>query len=557
MSRDAAALQRERRVRDVRAAAIRALSGRRGIVFRGPDLYNAQGRMPIPVAHLNPPSERGAADAVALRLLYTDPALHRELLPTGPVDRLVFEMLEQFRVESLVPPSWAGVRRNVGDRFRQWAVEFEASPSAETASGLLLYALSQVSRARITAEPIDETTQGVIEETRFHQLTQFGASLAELRRKRHSQKDFGAVARRVAAAVAGLPVLQAEPGPASTAVNGIRWMIDLDYDAVEVDSDSVATGSHRTAAATDGEYHVFTRAYDETRLLAPLVRPDLLLEFRQRIDTLATTSGISAHLLGRQLAQLFAAPHTEGWEGGHQTGYLDGRRLPQLVTTPNERNIFRMPQQMPRPDGAVTFLVDCSGSMKAYSEPVAVLLDLFARALDLADIDCEILGFTTAAWNGGRTRKDWIRGGRPPNPGRLNEVRHLVVKSADTPWRSAKMSIAGLLKLDLYREGIDGEAIEWACTRLATRDSRRRVLVVVSDGSPMDGATCLTNGEQFLDRHLRSVLGGERDIAIAAVGVGADLSLYYNQCTTVDLDGGLTRPAVRAVLSTIATAVAG
>ncbi|NMO03106.1 cobalt chelatase [Gordonia sp. TBRC 11910] len=557
MSKDAAAVRREQRIRELRASSIRALSGHRGVVFRGTDLYDSRRRIPVSVAHLNPPSERGAADAVALRLLYTDPEVHRELLPEHHVERLVFEMLEQFRVESLVPPEWAGVRRNVGDRFRQWAVEFEASPSAETASGLLLYALSQVSRSRITAEPIDEITQGVIEQTRFDMLTPFGASLADLRRNRHSQRRFGAIARQVAADIADLPLLQVESDPTSTTVSGIRWLIDLDSDDVEADPNAVATGSNRKPTSAGSDYHVFTRAYDEVRLMSALVRAELLVEYRQRIDALAQAGGVSPRLLGRQLARLFAAPHAESSEGGHQAGHLDARRLPQLVTSFNERNIFRVPQQVPRSDGAVTFLVDCSGSMKAYSESVAVLLDLFSRAFDLADIDCEILGFTTAAWNGGRTRKDWMRSGRPANPGRLNEIRHLVIKDADTPWRSAKLSIAGLLKLDLYREGVDGEAIEWACARLTSRERRRRVLVVISDGSPMDGATSLANGDQFLHRHLQDVLSRERSVAIAAIGVGVDLSLYYDHCTAVDLTDGVNRSVTRAVLSTITKAVVG
>jgi len=183
------------------------------------------------------------------------------------------------------------------------------------------------------------------------------------------------------------------------------------------------------------------------------------------------------------------------------------------------------------------------------------LLDMFARALDLAGASCEILGFTTASWNGGRARKDWLRAGRPPVPGRLNEVRHLVVKSADDSWRSARLAIAGLLKLDLYREGVDGEAVEWACTRLAGRDEHRRILVVISDGSPMDAATSLANGEYYLDRHLREVLARDRDVDICAVGVGLDLSAYYDHCTAVDLTDGVNRRVTSDVLATIARAI--
>ena len=164
---EAARIRHEQQIRELRAASIRGLSGRRGIQFRGPDLYDGRRRMAIPVPHLNPPTERGAADGIALRLRYTDPELHRELLPTDPAARLVFEMLEQFRVESLIPLSWSGVRRNVFERFRTWSGEFEASASAETAAGLLLYTIAQICRSRITADPIGEWTSDVIEQTRF------------------------------------------------------------------------------------------------------------------------------------------------------------------------------------------------------------------------------------------------------------------------------------------------------------------------------------------------------------------------------------------------------
>ena len=547
-------IRRDQRVRELRAASIRALSGRRGIQFRGPDLYDGRRRMTIPVPHLNPPSERGAADGIALRLRYTDPDVHRELLPDRAASRLVFEMLEQFRVESLVPASWDGVRRNVAERFRQWSTEFEASRSAETASGLLLYTVAQVCRARITAEPIGESTQDLIEQTRVGLTARLGSDLGALRPNRHSQRDFGDIARTIAEAVADLPPLRTEPGEPARRPDAFQWLTDFDGDDTGEDSPTVAPAPGRRLGGARGGYRVFTRAYDETRSVTTLVRTDLLREYRQRVDTLAAATGVSPRMLGRQLAQLLVEPRTDGWESGHHTGYVDGRRLAQLVATPNERSIFLARREAPRPDSIITFLLDCSGSMKAFSESLVTLLDVFARALELAGIGCEILGFTTAAWNGGRARKDWIRAGRPPVPGRLNEIRHLVVKSADASWRSARVAIAGLLKLDLYREGVDGEAVEWACTRLAAREENRRMLVVISDGSPMDAATCLANGEHYLDHHLRDVLARDRDVDICAVGVGLDLSAYYDHCTAVDLTNGVNRRVASDVLATIARA---
>jgi cobaltochelatase CobT len=299
---------------------------------------------------------------------------------------------------------------------------------------------------------------------------------------------------------------------------------------------------------------VYSRAYDETRSVLSLVRPAQLREYRELLDRAVEASGVSARAIGRQLNRLLAEPHHDGWEGGRDSGLIDGRRLAQLVTTPAARNIFRAEASVPRTDTIVSFLVDCSGSMKAFSEPVAVLVDVFARALELAGVGCEVLGFTTASWNGGRVRRDWSRSGRPRNPGRLNEVRHLVVKSSDTRYRSARAAIAGLLKADLYREGVDGEAVEWARRRLEACEEHRRILVVISDGSPMDGATALANDQYYLDRHLRDVLAQQSSVHVSALGVGLDLSTYYDHCTALDLAEGTTRRVVSDVLATIAAA---
>jgi cobaltochelatase CobT len=186
----------------------------------------------------------------------------------------------------------------------------------------------------------------------------------------------------------------------------------------------------------------------------------------------------------------------------------------------------------------VGFLIDCSGSMKQHIAAVTVLVDVFVRALEQAGVASELLGFTTGAWNGGQAARDWHRAGRPEHPGRLNEVCHLVFKDADTPWRRARRDIAALLKADLFREGIDGEAVEWACARLAARDEERRLLIVVSDGCPMDTATGLANDAHYLDQHLREVLrrherpGG---VEVFGVGVGLDLSAFYSRSRALDL----------------------
>jgi cobaltochelatase CobT len=552
---ESAAIRREQRVRELRAASIRALSRQRGLHFRGAALYRGRRPVPMPAPHLHPPTDRGSADGVALRLRHNDPGLHVELLPEDTASRLVFEMLEQFRVESLVPATWPGVLRNLADRFRAWSQEFEASRSVETASGLLLYTVAQVCRSRITAEPIAESTQDLIEETRFELTSTIGRELALLRRNRHSQKAFGVHARAIAERVANLPQLQTEPGDRDPGWDAFEWLFDTEPDDNAVPPTPGGPGRARNGEST--EYRVFSAAYDETQSLATLVRPAQLREYRERVDRAVEASGVSARALGRRLTQLFAEPQDDGWDGGRDAGLVDGRRLAQLVASPKERNIFLAKARTPHTDAIVSFLVDCSGSMKAFSEPVTVLVDVFARALELAGVGCEVLGFTTASWNGGRVRRDWNRAGQPRNPGRLNEVRHLVIKSPDTPYRSARAAIAGLLKVDLYREGIDGEAIEWARKRLEARVEQRRILVVVSDGSPMDSSTSLANDPHYLDEHVREVLAARSDVDICAVGAGLDLSIYYDRCTALDLARGTTRRVLNDVLETIALASTG
>ena len=265
-------------------------------------------------------------------------------------------------------------------------------------------------------------------------------------------------------------------------------------------------------------------------------------EFRDQLDRHVQAQGVNVARLARELMARLATPQREDWAQAQEEGVIDGRRLAQLVSSPTERRLFRQPVREPVADAAVTFLLDCSGSMRAHRQAVAAMVDLLARALELAGATSEILGFTTGAWNGGRAAKDWQRAGRPPAPGRLNEALHLVFKAAETPWRRARRDLAAMLKEDAFREGLDGEALQWAARRLRQRPEPRRLLIVVSDGCPMDAATGLANDPHYLDRHLQQVAGDLEqagDIELAAIGVGLDLSPYYRRSIVIDLAAGL------------------
>jgi cobaltochelatase CobT len=254
---------------------------------------------------------------------------------------------------------------------------------------------------------------------------------------------------------------------------------------------------------------------------------------------------------------LLATPRRDGWLFGQEEGLIDGRRLSQVVSAPGERRLFRKDQYLYKNDCLVSFLIDCSGSMKQSIEYIAMLVDIFARALDQAGIASEILGFTTGSWNGGRVQQQWLAQGRPQNPGRLNERCHLIFKNADNSWRKSRPDIAALLKTSCFREGLDGEAVEWACQRMRRHGEERKILLVISDGSPMDSATSQANDEYYLDNHLQNMVDkydGKNGVEIYGIGVGLNLTPYYRHCLAVDLSESLANSLFMQILQMIAHA---
>ena len=546
-------IRQEQQVAELCAAVVRAVAGERDLHFRGRRLHRGRDALPWFAPHLHPSPDtddfgsfRGVADGLALRLSRSDAALHETLKPEAPVERFLFEMLEQFRVETLAPDAMPGMARNLRHRHRTWSLAFHHSGMTDTARGLLIYAVAQICRGRVSGQQVVEETEDMLEATRFALAPLIGHALAGLRRDRADQAAYAVHARAIAHTVAGMLTDAGdhdEAAPDAAEADTRRGLFSLvaDMDA-EIIERFTAAASGRSATLDDaaGAYRVFTTAHDREHRAATLARKQVLVEHRERLDRRIAGQGVNVARLARRLRALLAEPTRDGWDGGQEEGYIDGRRLAQLVASPTERRLFRKERQEPVADCVVSFLIDCSGSMKEHAESVAMLVDVFARALEQAGVVSEILGYTTGAWNGGRARRDWQRAGKPPHPGRLNERCHMVFKGAETPWRRARPDIAALLKADLFREGIDGEAVDWACGRLLARPEARKLLLVISDGSPMDSATELANDAHYLDHHLRNVVAFHeqgRRVAIGGIGVGLDLSPYYSHSQVIDLAG--------------------
>ncbi|MEJ8847451.1 cobaltochelatase CobT-related protein [Variovorax rhizosphaerae] len=541
-------IRQEQRALELCAAVIRAESGERDLHFRGRRLHRGNAPLPWFAPHLHPSPDtddfdsfRGAADGIALRLTASDAELHARLKPEAAVERFIFDMLEQFRCEAMVPASMPGMARNLRHRHDQWSRAFHHSGMTDTAKGLLLYTVAQVCRARVHGEQVLEETEDMLEATRFALSPRIGHALAGLRRDRADQAGYAVHALSIASTVGGmLDEAGDEPqdrDPDNKRHNLFSLIAEMDR---EFEESVAAADAGRSKVLDDaaGAYRVFTTAYDREHEAASLARKAVLVEYREQLDRRIAGQGVNIARLARELRALLAVPARDGWDGGQEEGHIDGRRLAQLIASPTERRVFRRERHEPVADCALSFLIDCSGSMKAHAESVAMLVDVFSRALELAGVTSEILGFTTGAWNGGRALRDWQRAGKPHHPGRLNERCHLVFKNADTPWRRARPSIAALLKPDLFREGIDGEAVDWACTRLMQRAEERKLLLVVSDGSPMDSATQLANDPHYLDHHLRDVVSRHEQmgqVEIGAIGVGLDLSPYYRHSQVIDL----------------------
>jgi cobaltochelatase CobT len=544
-----AALDRER----LCAAAARALSGDAQLHYRGGRLCRQMRPLPIFAPHLRSDANeedfaslRGAADGAAMRLVHCDMALHAQLSPPERVERLLFELFEQIRCEALVAPGMPGLARNLRHRFEAWSRAYCVAGLTDDHLGILVYTVVQLVWSRVNGWPVLEETEDLIEATRAGIVPAIGVQLAGLRKQRRDQRGYAEHARELARRIRAL-LDDARAGRAADPSDAARkphealtsFSLWVDFDEAEEGGAARASEQHLPAAAASAApaYHAYTTQFDVELRAGSLVRQAVLREYRAQLDEHIAASGINVARLARALKSALAVAQRDGWSFGEEEGRLDGRRLARIVSSPAERRVFVRERMERRGDCVIGFLIDCSASMKARIEPVAMLVDTLTRASEQAGIATEVLGFTTGAWNGGRARSEWLARGRPVRPGRLNEICHLVMKRAQDSWRRARTDIVALFKADLFREGVDGEAVQWAYERLAAQAFARRILVVISDGSPMDTATVQANGVTYLDDHLRSVLAGcemRREVEVVGLSVGTDLSLFYRHWMRLD-----------------------
>ena len=538
------------------AAVVRALGRTPDAEYRARQLEVAERPVGIATPYLLPDPdaldavvERGIYDAIGVRLRYSDAELFAANEPTEIVARIVFDMLEQLRCESLVPEELPGTRRNIEVAFRQWC---RGEQLSKTAIGLLIFTVMQMVRSRLISPIHDELVEDQIEATRAMISPIIGVALKGLKEHRFDQAAFMVPARSMAEAISDMVSESSEDSEEATSTMTTALFIPPEWGEDDPSDGEILTGglsspvdrSDREALDEVGGYHVFTRDGDVEVGAASLYPLETRRTLRVSLDDQVAAQSVSAFTLARRLQRLFLGFERDGWRSGEEEGLLDGARLGQVIANPTNRQLFKQERYRPVAPAVVSFLIDNSGSMKRQRhETVTVLVDTLARALDLAGATSEILGFTTASWNGGNSLRAWRRAGEPENPGRLAETSHIVYKDADTSWKRSRLSVASMMKTQHFREGIDGEAMIWAYRRLLARPEPRKLLIIISDGAPMEAATMNANGEAFLEAHMRSVahrVERERVVELGAVSIDQPVDSLFAKSVDMDLSGTLT-----------------
>ena len=530
---------------------------------------------------------RGQADRLALRLANHDEATDRRLRPADAQAADVFDAAEQARVEAVGSQFLAGVRGNLDAALLTRLEKTGALRVAQAERVPLAEAVGLLVRERLTGRATPDGAGAMLDLVRANLEAKAGPRLDALAASAEDQAAFALKLREVLRALdldpgdgkgddasedqgEDQPDPQDQPDDADEdqdeeedgGEGGQSMEGDADDQTAEEERESRPEGApadpdgqasedgpeiqegeqpNRQQTADDGRavdaYRVFTTAYDEVIDASELCDPMELDRLRGLLDgQLAILSSVVSRLANK-LQRRLLAQQNRSWIFDLEEGMLDTARLTRIVTDPTAPLSFKAESESPFRDTVVTLLLDNSGSMRGRPIMVAaVCADILARTLERCGVKVEILGFTTRAWKGGQSREAWITAGKPANPGRLNDLRHIIYKAADAPWRRAKKNLGLMMREGLLKENIDGEALIWAHDRLMARPEQRRILMVISDGSPVDDSTQSANAALYLDKHLRQVIAQIEDrspVELLAIGIGHDVTRWYRKALTI------------------------
>ncbi|TPK44582.1 MULTISPECIES: cobaltochelatase subunit CobT [unclassified Mesorhizobium] len=537
---------------------------------------------------------RGLGDSMALKRACHDVRIHSRLAPEGKAARAIYDAVEQARVEAIGSRAMQGVADNIGSMLEDKYAKANLVDVKDKADAPIEEALALMVREKLTGRPIPKSGERLVELWRPWVEEKASADLDGLSSKLDDQQAFARVVREMLASMEMAEELGDEQETEDSEDNddnqpqgeeqseeggeddsGSEQSQSEDAEASSDDEQSAETeASDATAddlsddddadAETPGEarrndnpftnlpkeidYKVFTSAFDETVGAEELCEEEELDRLRAFLDKqLANLSGVVGRLANR-LQRRLMAQQNRSWDFDLEEGYLDPARLVRVVIDPMQPLSFKQERDTKFRDTVVTLVLDNSGSMRGRPITVAATCaDILARTLERCGVSVEILGFTTRAWKGGQAREKWLKDGKPPNPGRLNDLRHIIYKSADHPWRRARRNLGLMMREGLLKENIDGEALLWAHNRLIARPEQRKILMMISDGAPVDDSTLSVNPGNYLERHLRAVIElieTRSPVELLAIGIGHDVTRYYRRAVTIvdaeELAGAMT-----------------
>ncbi len=543
-------------------------------------------KVPMPARAL-PPEQvaeaRGFADGFALQLKHHDIALHTRAAPVEAVARAVFDAVETARVEALGSRGYAGISDNLAMALD---VRLRADPITRARNRdevPLSTALGLMVRERLTGQESPAIAAPGLALVRdwIEQKTDLDALAYAI----DDQKTFQGLARKM---LEELELVEGQQVPEDSDEDGSEdeGTDEQQQDEGDEGDDQGEDGQGEVEArgeqseqqneesdgqeqsdesmdnidgepGDDGEegmqpvrpnrpfadmgtafdYKPWTTQFDEVIAATELCDAEELARLRGYLDQQLVHLQSAVSKLANRLQRRLMAQQSRSWDFDQEEGILDAARLARVIVNPTLSLSYKAERETDFRDTVVTLLIDNSGSMRGRPISIAAIsADILARTLERCGVKTEILGFTTRAWKGGQSRETWLAAGRPPQPGRLNDIRHIVYKRADEPWRRARNSLGLMMREGLLKENIDGEALMWAHARLVARPEERRILMVISDGAPVDDSTLSVNSGSYLERHLRQVIGWietKSPVELVAIGIGHDVTRYYARAVTI------------------------
>ena len=523
---------------------------------------------------------RGHADSFALKLRHHNEAIHARSGPAEPVARACFDAVEQVRYEALGANEYAGIRNNLNASTLARIASDPISRATSVEDVPVQTALALLLREHLTGQPVPPGARAGVDMVRSWIDEKAGADFEALTATIEDQKAFQSLSLDMLQHLDLTQIKDREDQPDESEdqdgdeeteedeqdddTGDEQQPFEAASDASEGDEQGDSDAECEAGddledadAGEDGEegmmpvrpnrtwtdlpetfdYKIWTGTHDEIIAANELCDEEELNRLRAYLDAqLKGLQGIVTKLANR-LQRRLMAQQSRSWDFDQEEGLLDAARLARVVVSPGQSLTYKVERDIEFKDTVVTLLIDNSGSMRGRPISIAAIsADVMARTLERCGVKTEILGFTTRAWKGGQSREDWLAGGKPQNPGRLNDLRHIVYKQADEPWRRARRNLGLMMREGLLKENIDGEALLWAHSRLLARPEDRRILMVISDGAPVDDSTLSVNSAGYLEAHLRKVIEWiehASPVQLVAIGIGHDVTRYYRRAVTI------------------------